>query len=442
MISIVPFAGCEGKKNIDTNDSADHSSNNGRKEIKWLAQWYGEGKKETLIREIARDFAFINQDYNVVIEFPHEMLKISSHAPSYLGTIDTIVKMVNSNTWPYDLMLCDSYIYQQISKRVNDSTWGNKYLVDFKDEKWFIDAHKQGLLNTSDINTLYHGFAPGAFIEGIWNLLYVSSEVEKKLGIKVKDYDMSIDDFIDYAKVVFNYNQSHHDKITFFSMQWGEGPMNLLNQLVMSEIENEKPGTVTDSYQILSKAYQKLENLAQYKPIEQYTTFNGERDLKQDKVLFEFSFTWIMLLWQANNPQGTKMMRPCELPSMTGKKASTYPGKYNAVFVVPKNAKNKDLAIKLMKFISTNDIAVKWEKYSKCPTGLKSGANFNEFGSDAFSSFSQHINKKYNNKLQAVNLAKKLFNTDKSIKFNISQLLKGEINAQDAVTEIKKQVAK
>lgn len=410
-----------------------------RTKVKWLAQWFGEGMKETLIHEIVRDFSFLNQDIEVEMIFPYQMSNTDKSADHFLPMTDSLEKWAITDTWPYDLMLCDSYHYLNIANRLNDKYWGAKYFIDFSNETWFIDAHKEYVLEVDEYKGKYGGIAPGAFIEGAWNLLYTSSEVEEKLGIKVKDYDMTIDDFIEYARVVDNYNKTNSEKITFLSMNFNNGLDNLINQLVMSEIGNDNKKPKTDPYITLSNVYKKLETLAKYKPIEQYHKFDGDRELLHDKVLFHYHVTWVNMFWKNTNPEGEKKMRPCELPSMTGKISNTYPGLYNAVFVVPKNAKNREAAIKLMQFICSPEIAEKWEVYTKCPTGLQNRVSLNEFGSDAFSKLSQHITQKYDNKLEEANLSKILFNSQNTIAFYPEEVISGRMTAAQALNNVRNQ---
>ena len=72
------------------------------------------------------------------------------------------------------------YASDDVASVLNDNQWGEKYLMDFQNEDWFINAHKDYVLNVNTYKNIYGGIAPGAFIEGAWNLLYVSSEVEQK----------------------------------------------------------------------------------------------------------------------------------------------------------------------------------------------------------------------------------------------------------------------
>lgn len=91
--------------------------------LRWLAQWYGEGGKETLIREVARDFTFHNQNLNVELVFPHEMVAVKSTSTTYNAVFDSIAGMVQSNQWPFDIMLCDAYLYQEVANKIGDQDW-------------------------------------------------------------------------------------------------------------------------------------------------------------------------------------------------------------------------------------------------------------------------------------------------------------------------------
>lgn len=225
--------GCSPNEKKEIN--ADRTATIAPVKIRWLGQWYGEGKKELLIKELAREFSFLNQDVEIELEFPHEMLKIDPNSIPFSLVVDTLANMVKNNTWPYDIMLCDADLYNNVAIKLDDEYWGKKYLVDFKDEPWFIDQHKENLFKTSKYTDKYGGIAPGPFIEGVWKLLYVSSAVENKLGIKVKLSDMNTSEFISYAKAVYDYNLNHEDKITFFTYPYETN--SFFTQLVLSSLQ-------------------------------------------------------------------------------------------------------------------------------------------------------------------------------------------------------------
>jgi ABC-type glycerol-3-phosphate transport system substrate-binding protein len=404
--------------------------------VRWLGQWYGEGKKEVLVREMVREFELLNQDIDVDLTFPYQAVGIDSFADPFRLVTDSLVKWVGTNSWPYDILLCDKYFYAEVVRLTQDNDWGEKYLIDFRNEKWYKDSQKEYVLASDEYTGNFGGIAPGAFLEGLWNILFVSSVVEEKLGIKVKECDMTIDDFIEYAQKVNSYNQSHSDKITFCATNYMTMEA-IINQLVLSELGTNRN---SDPLKALANVYNKIEILSQYMPDKQYHRYNNDRELKQDDALFHLHSTWVTMFWQRTNPEGEKKMKPCEFPSMNGKTAPAYSGIYNCTFVIPKNAKNRDAAIRLMKFISSADVAEKWESYTKCPTGLRSRMSMNEFGTDDFSNFSKHLAKKYDNKLIDATLSKILFGKSVDVRFYPLDVLRGSMTAKEAIEKIRSQV--
>ena len=405
--------------------------------LKWLGQWYGEGKKELLVREMSREFMFLNQDINVELQFAYQYAQIDSFADPFRHIADSILSWVQNDRWPFDIFVCDKWFYADVAGLLNDPKWGQKHLVDFKNEDWFRKAHKNYVLSAEEYTGNFGDIAPGAYIEGMWDLLYASSIVEEKLGIKVKDYDMSIDDFVEYARVVYQYNQTHDDKITFVATNYQNLEM-VLEQVVMSEVGDASQKSSAEQLQAVERALKKIEELAKYQPTVQHHTYATDRELKQEDALFHLHATWVTLFWQRSNPEGEKFMRPCEFPSMPGKAAYAYSGTYNAIFAVPKKAKNRDAAVRLMQYMSTVDIAEKWENYSKCPTGLEGRMSFTEFGTDDFSNFSKHMDAKYNNRLIDVNLGDDLFNgKQQQINYNLLNVADGQMTASQAIRNIR-----
>ncbi len=435
------FFSCSTNQNSKKNTTQEEAKGSVKHEsatskVRWLGQWYGEGKKEVLVREMAREFELLNQDVDVDLTFPYQAVGIDSFGDPFRRVTDSIIKWVGTNTWPYDILVCDKYFYNDVSRLTNNSNWGQTYLVDFKNEKWYKDSHKEYVLATDEYTGNFGGIAPGAFLEGSWNLLFTSSVVEDKLGIKVKNYDMTIDDFIGYAQKVHAYNQSHSDKITFCATNYATMET-VVNQLISSELGASR---TADPLVALANVYNKLEILSQYLPDKQYHKYSTDRELKHEDALFHLHLTWVTMFWQRTNPEGEKKMRPCEYPSMNGKTASAYSGTYNCIFVIPKNAKNREAATRLMKFICSVDVAEKWESYSKCPTGLKSRMSMSEFGTDDFSNFSKHLTKKYDNRLVDATMSKNLFGKNLNVNFFTTDVLRGEMTASQAISNIKRQV--
>lgn len=403
--------------------------------IKWLGHWFGEGKKETLLRELAREFNFLHQDIQVELEFPHQMLGVGPEVATYLMVVDSISRMIEDNDWPYEIMLCDAYRYQAAGIKINKPDWGKDYLIDFKQFPWFIDSHKDGIFSDNRYTYIFADMATGPFIEGVWNLLYVSSVMEQKLGIEIKDYDMNMSDFELYAKKVYEYNQSHSDKISFLTFPRTDMTP-FFNHIVMSAVGKDSVYNSEEALENLKLTYKSLEKIAPYKPFEHQLEYQDDKTLYYNQALFIYNPSWVNLFWQSNNPDAEKTMKPCEIPSIDGKKASSYSGRYTSVFVAPKNSKNPDAAVQFLKFISSKETASKWTKYSKCPTGLKEGISYSDFGVDLYTKFSQHISNKYNNKLNEDNSITAFLDPDKKIDFKFALVMNGEISAQEAYESV------
>lgn len=440
--------GCDNMNSMKVaeNEEVISSNRNTSSQLRIMGHWYGEGKKESIVRESVREFSLLNQNYSIDLQFPHHIFIGVEESQLYFAEYDSIAKMVNTNYWPFDVLFCDQERYKKVGEMVGDPNWGEKYLVDFSDKPWFKAAHKHGLFQTVDFTKKYGGIVPGPIFEGITNILFVSSEIEQKIGIKVKDLDMTSSDLMDYAKAVYEYNNSHSDKITFFSTQLGGSPDMLFSQLVLSLYGKNAPGIREEGLQALEEAYNYFEQLAQYKPLEQYIDNSGmlydkaQRILYHNKCLFTMQPSWMYLLWEKSNPEGTRVMRPCEIPSMNGYTSSSYVGFYQVIFVVPRNSKNPKGAEEFIKFISTADVADKWIKYSKCPTGLQNNISYTDFGQDYFDNFFRHIQKKYGNNQMEINLSSYLLNSEKSISFNTKEVLNGTVTASEAVNRVKNQL--
>jgi ABC-type glycerol-3-phosphate transport system substrate-binding protein len=287
---------------------------------------------------------------------------------------------------------------------------------------------------------------PGPLLEGVTYILFVSDEVKKKVGLEVKELDMTSDDFLQYAKAVANYNETHSDKVTFLSSQLGSVLNILFSQLVLSSYGKNEPGMREEGLAAVEKAYNYLEELSKYKPFEQFGGYAGDtwdaskRALHEDKFLFSMQPTWIYLLWEKSNPGGVKKLIPCEIPSMNGGVSPYYFGFYQFIFVVPKHAKNREGAEKFIEFISSSETADKWIGYSKCPTGLASGISYTDFGQNKFDIFFRHIQEKYGNNQKDINLSNYLFKTDKTINFSVNEVITGKMSAKEALNNVMKQI--
>ena len=104
------------------------------------------------------------------------------------------------------------------------------------------------------------------------------------------------------------------------------------------------------------------------------------------------------------------------------------------VWAVMKNSPNRDVAIRLMQFWSRPEIAEKWVRYTKSPTGLAGNLYDPEYGQDIFA--------EYQRKLSATRTMKPdVFTLDRNesaylLFEHLSALLRGKLTAAEAYRKI------
>ncbi len=421
-------------------------SNNNRSLVRIMGHWYDEGKKELLVRDAVREFAFLNQDLQVELQFPHHIFKFNDEAELYFIECDSIEQMVRLNKWPFDVLFVDKERYRVVGERIGDMEWGKKFLIDFSQEPWFIQTHKPGLFENIPLSEDYGGILPGPIIEGITHILFVSEEVEKKVGIKVKELNMTYDEFLSYAKAVDEYNRTHSEKVTFFSKQYQYAIDNLFKQLLTSYYGKTTYSSHEESLAALAYTYRAFEELSRYHVLDQHMEYShlaydiAQRILFDKQCLFNLQPTWLILLWNKSYPEGLKKIRPCEIPSFAGKISPFYSGFFQCIFVVPKYAQNPEAGKRFIKHITTTETADKWVKYSKCPTGMRNTISYTDFGQDIYEKFFQHLQKKYGNNQIDVKLNELLFNTKKTLNFRYNDVLEGNLTADEAMAQLKRQL--
>ena len=123
-----------------------------------------------------------------------------------------------------------------------------------------------------------------------------------------------------------------------------------------------------------------------------------------EKCLFYVNASWMYNIWLKIDSAKTQNMMPAELPVL--RQSTGCYGGYMMVWGVLKNSPNREQAIKLMLAINKNDVAEKWGRYTKSPTGIKSKLNASNFGMDKFEVYQNTIDKKYGrNKVPVYNNA-------------------------------------
>ncbi len=408
-----------------------------RVQINWIGHWLNEGDKENLVREVANEYEFLNQDVKVNLKFPEEV-----YGGGGEPDVAFIISQIEKPTSDWDIVRLFGY-FPEIAKKLNDPEWTDKYLVDFGKVPGFLESHKEFMNNKIYKNRFNNKFF-GPYNEGQIAALFVNLEVAKKMGITVKQFDMTFEDFLSYIKAAFEYNKTHQYVTPFFDYDWFKSNT-LFNILFYSLMQNSDQlfdtKLTSQKLDAIEKCYQALEELSKYKPLEKNwrkRKWSNENDfILKDSCLFFPNFTFMYGIWKKKDKEKMNKVIPCEFPVF--KTSVAYCGGFNANWAVLKNSPHKDDAIKLLMYWCRPEIAEKWVRYSKSPSGVKGNFTTSSFGTDPYESYSYTIEKKYGS-----NLSKDEDNQyivgekNKNIDLLIQDVMEGRISAKEAMDEFRK----
>ena len=146
--------------------------------------------------------------------------------------------------------------------------------------------------------------------------------------------------------------------------------------------------------------------------------------------------------WRGIDPQKLSKMVPAELPVF--QKVDHSLGGYIPSWAVLKDSPNREAAISLVMYWSRSQVAEKWVRYTKNPTGLRGNLDSAELGSDLFEKFQFDIIRKYGADLDYCADSSYIFgNKNKQIGQKLDQLIRmlltGEVTAQQAYMDIVEQ---
>ena len=113
------------------------------------------------------------------------------------------------------------------------------------------------------------------------------------------------------------------------------------------------------------------------------------------------------------------------------------------MWAVPKNAPNRDEAVKFLLAMSKPDVAEKWSRYTKCPTGIKGNITSVSFGKDQFEDFTYNIDKRYGfNKLSFNYLDNNMIVgiSKRNVNLHLIDVGLGLMSADEAMADLRKQL--
>jgi ABC-type glycerol-3-phosphate transport system substrate-binding protein len=404
---------------------------NAKTEIKWIGQWIGEGDKEKFIREMANEYEFLNQESTVNLKFKDDVYKEADET-------NFIVEQCKKPVADWDILVRVHIHYNAIAEIFHDPNWGEKYLVDFGKIPGYIESQK------SFINTpMYKDRHFGPYNEGQLATLFVNTEVAKKMGIQVKQFGMTFEDFAGYLKAANEYNKSHSYITPIFGDNWNKleliftylfySQMNSYDQIADTKYSPEKLAAI-------EKCFNACEELSQYKPIsKQRANMQWEKTNQYpliDSCLFYPNFTFMYDIWKLKGKDKLNKIIPCEFPVF--KPATVCIGGYVANWAVLNNAPHKEAAIKMLMYWCRPEVAEKWVRYTKCPSGVKGNLAESALGVDPFENYVYTVEKRYNGRMIS-DMDKQFMLGEKnsSIEINSTAVLEGKKSAKTAFAELK-----
>jgi ABC-type glycerol-3-phosphate transport system substrate-binding protein len=409
--------------------------------LNFIGHWLDEGKKEQMLYELINEFEFLNQDIQINMKFPSYYSNMSE------AKFNAQVLLSPKMEW--DIIRINNDL-KGISAEIKEPGWEKKYLVDFSEIEEFRNNTKSDLL-TEEAKSKFGGIMPGPGIDGYNWTLWCNTDIAKKVGIDVKQFDMTSEDFLSYLRAVHEYNQAHNDSIIAFLEASDWTTINTIaGELFMSEIGevNEIMDVKYSEKKIKawSKVLHEIEIYSKCKPMPRNRKnfdWIGHRFYPvEDKCLFFSNGTWMYNIWLKEYPDRIKKMMPTEMPVF--KPSPMTFGGYNITWAVPKNAPHKDQAIKFLLFINRPDVAEKWSRYTKSPSGIKARMTDAYFGLDRFENYQYIIEKKYKgNKIDLTSDSRFFYGYEfRNILTYTDNVFSGEITADQAVKRIKDEIAK
>jgi hypothetical protein len=254
---------------------------------------------------------------------------------------------------------------------------------------------------------------------------------------------MTFEDLLKYVKAVNEYNKLNNKHIAaiFEDRNW-ISTETLFKRLCYSLLDNYDEVLDTKltikKINAIEQGYNACEQLARYKPIilsRMKISWGRDNDYPlKDSCLFFVNGSWMYNIWTKNDKEAIRKMIPCELPVF--KPSDSYIGGYTSNWAVPKNAAHLKEAIQMVLYWCRPDVAEKWARYTKCPSGVKGNLTTSSFGFDAYENFVFSIENKYGGKKVHPVSNNYLFG-DKNFRLplRVIEVLEGNMTAAEAVNE-------
>ncbi len=415
-------------------------------QLNWIGHWLDNHNRETLVREVAKEYETLNPNITLNLRFPQSIRGYRSKR----NMAKLYAEMILTGDYDWDIIWLDNQSYQYVADELQDPDWGPKYLVDFGKVSGFRETQKAFIFDNPIWAAQTGGIIVGPMLEGYYHAIFYNKKVAERIGIKVKSIGMTFDDLLGYVKAVYEYNQKTGSDIAalYESSDWTCQEI-LFQRLLKSEIGDfktslEPEGSAKKSAALL-KTLKAFEELGRYKPLykkhKESIWYQTRQVPLNDKVLFYVNGIWMYSQWMSIDERKAKKMLPAELPVF--KKVDFYQGGYIPVWAVWKDAPHKKEAIDFLKFWSRPQVAEKWIRYTMAPTGIKGNITTGMEGDHPYAVWQKEITKIYDGNFYYIPSTIYIFGTKgrnalllNDVKAEILKLLDGETTAQEAYGRI------
>lgn len=351
-----------------------------KKNVNMIGQWKGEDLRENFLTETIKEFEARNPNVGVNIKWNMDF------AGGRNGAIDAVINQFKSGKIDWDVIWLEPFYYQTIADGLKDQSWAKHYLVDFETIPGFKETQKSFILSDPQYRNHMNGVITGPYIEGFYQPFFYNKELTDMMGITVKDRGMTYADLLGYFKSVDEYNKKNKTSIPILydsgdykgGIGFAPSTWNIFQSLFRSQISSfadlESTTPSAEKMDAVKKALGSLEELSKYQPL-----IHGWRDLDwfgtrgyvlDNKAVFTVcGASWLYSHWHGIDAKKTMKMVPAEMPVY--QPVDHYMGGYDPMFAVAKDSPVRDEAVKLMMTFSTPNIAEKWVRYAKGPSGIK-----------------------------------------------------------------------
>ncbi len=437
------LASCNEQK-IETYEKKATTSNAEKPKtiLNWIGHWLDNHDRETLVREVAKEFAIKNPNIELNLRFPQSIRGYRSKRDIAKMYGD----MIKTGNFKWQIIWLDDQIYQYVADALRDPYWGPKYLVDFGQVPGFRKTQKDFIFDDPIWAAQTGGIIVGPMLEGYYHAIFYNKDVADRVGIEIKDMGMTFEDLLGYVRAVYDYNQKTGNDIAalYESSDWTCQEI-LFQRLLKSEIGDFKKSLAPEGSSEKNAAFVKtlkaFEALGKYKPLYKKRKDSLWYQTRQvplnDEVLFYVNGIWMYSQWMSIDEEKSKKMLPAELPVF--QKVDFYQGGYIPVWAVWKDAPNKKEAIELLKFWSRPQVAEKWIRYTMAPTGIRGNITTSTEGGHPFAVWQRKITARYGGNIYYVPSTIYIFGNKgrnalllDDVKAEILNLLDGETTAQAA----------